>query len=142
MTPYVPLHVPEPYYRDVLAHLVSLMSEPREAPRSRAPALIEADASSDDAWQSAWPDLRDDSRQLMVVLAEHPGEWVPIAAFLDALGSPGAVQGALSSLRKRLKRVGSGFPFKIEDVDPETGRSRYRMDTATATIVRQLAEDA
>jgi hypothetical protein len=111
------------------------------AAENAAPSTASA-VSSDATWQDAWPRLRWDSKRLMILLAEHPDEWVPMSAFLDALDSFGAVQGALSSLTKRLKKFANSrdWPFEVEDVDPQTGRARYRMDDATATVVLELAK--
>ena len=147
MSAYVSISVPEPYYRDMLHHLVSVMKQAGvESPAPAPPVTEERVAApsgrprwSRDEWTLLWRDLRDDTRQLLVVIAEQPDEWVPIGALNDALDSSRQVQNALSSLTKRAKKHGLhkwGFEAVI---DPETNWYRYRMDAPTAAIVIELA---
>jgi hypothetical protein len=145
MSTYVSISVPEAHYREMLDHLVSLMSE-RETESESPAAVTEESVSapperrwSDEAWERVWRDLRDDTRQALVVIAEQPDEWVPVSALNSALGSSREVQNALSSLTKRAKKHGlTKWGFDAVQA-AETGRFRYRMDERTATIVLELA---
>jgi hypothetical protein len=90
-------------------------------------------------WSRLWRDLRDDTQQLLVVIAEQPGEWVPITALVRVLDSSRQVQSALSSFTKRAKKHGlPKWPFEAV-TDLEAGHFRYRMDEKTAAIVLELA---
>lgn len=146
MPGYIALQVPEPQYREMLTHLVSLLSaQPVESPmpvaNTPAPAPGQDEHSwPEDVWRSVWPILRDDTQRLLVVLAERPIEWVPITAFEDALGPNQAVRSALSSLTKRMKKFGlNSWPFRVVNADDQTGRAKYQMDKATAKIVLELS---
>jgi hypothetical protein len=146
MTDYVSMHVPEIHYGEMLKHLASLMNgAPVATPglETKATPAQEDRSWSDDVWRKFWPVMADSTRQLLVVIAEHPGEWVPITALVSSLGTFGAVQGALSSLTKRMnKHDGPDYwPLKVE-IDTETGRARYQMDQSTSSIVLELARDA
>jgi hypothetical protein len=157
MGTHIPIYVPEAHYREMLNRLVSLMTEAQVEPpisaeahmESQMPPVSQAAASaqsgrlwSEDEWQKVWPAWRDDTRELLVVIAEHPEEWVSITALEDSLGSFRAVQSALSSLTKRMKKHGlTLWPFEFVK-DDGTGRFAYKMDEATATIVLGLAHAA
>jgi hypothetical protein len=149
MGTYVSLSVPEPYHREMLAHLLSLMNQtdveaapPAPAPAAAADESVSAPSDrrwSDETWSLVWRDLRDDTRQVLVVVAEQSDEWVPVDALNDALGSSRDVQSALSSLTKRAKKHGlTKWGFEAVP-DAGTGRFRYRMDKSTAAIVLGLA---
>jgi hypothetical protein len=145
MNGYV-ISVPEAHYRATLEYLLSLMNErPVETPAPSA--LTEASAIpqpgrrwSEDEWRRVWRDLRGDTKQLLVVIAKQPNEWVPISVLNNTLDSSREVQNALSSLTKRAKKHGLpkwGFEA-VPDVESD-GKFRYRMDQATADLVLELA---
>jgi hypothetical protein len=148
MNGYVSIPVPEVYYRKILDHLLTLMTE-RQVD-SPTPATVTEESApaqprrswSDEQWRRVWRDLRPDTRELLVVIAEQPSEWVPINALVSALGTSREVQSALSSFTKRAKRQGmTWWPFEaVADVE-SGGRFRYRMDETTANTVRELAQD-
>jgi hypothetical protein len=153
MTGYVPIYVPEAHFREMLDRLVSLMSELQAAPHMPADAQVESRVSAetesgapaehshawgDDVWQWVWPNVTDNARKLLVELAEHEGQWVPITSLEDSLGSFNAVQSGLSSLTKRAKKRGEyRWPFRVKE-DRETGRATYQMNEAMAKIVLRL----
>jgi hypothetical protein len=144
MAEYVPIYVPEVHYRDMVGHLVSLISQTRvESPTPDTEKAEQSDpAWNDEVWENVWPAVKEGARKLMVVLAEHPDEWVPITVLNDSLGSSTAVQGSLSSLTKQMKKRGlADWPFEVT-TDDQTGRATYRMDVAIATIVLRLARTA
>jgi hypothetical protein len=143
MTEYVPIYVPEAHYRDMVGHLASLISQTRvveSKPETGSAPVEQSDAVwTDEVWEKVWSTLTDGSRTIMVLLAEHPGEWVPISALEDSLGSFRAVQSALSSLTKRLRKRGlDEWPIDVE-IDGQSGRAHYRMDPTTAAVVLRLA---
>jgi hypothetical protein len=145
MSTYVSISVPEDHYREMLDHLRSLMA-PRQLESPSPAAVNEESASSppgrrwsDETWERVWRDLRDDTRQVLVVIAGQPDEWVPVSELVSALGSSRELQSALSSLTKRAKKHGlTKWGFDAVQ-DAETGRCHYRMDERTATIVLELA---
>jgi hypothetical protein len=144
MNEFVPIYVPVVHQREMLSHLVSLMS--------RAPAHADTQAGEttqdqhewpEDVWRRVWPVVTDDTRKIFVILARHADEWVPIDALEQSLGTFNAVQGTLSSLTKRLKKQGlANWPFVVEDDHENTGRAAYTMTAETATIVLKLDRGA
>ncbi len=145
MSTYVSLEVPEAHYPEMLEYLVSrITGAPTESLMQEAPEVTLAHDSrvwSQETWENVWPDLADGTREILVLLAEHKGDWVSVAAVENAAGSFGAMQGALISFTKRMKRHGpTKWPFEIAP-DDETGRLKYRMTAAMATIVLRLAQN-
>lgn len=143
MSGHVPIYVPEPHHREMLEHLVSLMTGARaKSPipsQSEEAAAAESDQWTDDVWEVVWPAVTPDARKVLVVLAENHDEWVPIAALEESLGSLGAVQGSISSIRKRMKKYEQReWPFEIAPDDRANGRFMYRIDEEMASIVLRL----
>ena len=71
----------------MLKHLLSLqngMTEPRSVSAQRAPSIeAEPDVKvavqdRNERFAAAWPDLRADQHHFFALLAERPGEYVPI----------------------------------------------------------------
>jgi hypothetical protein len=137
---YVTISVPEAHHREMLSHLVALMSKtPARAETSAGATAQDPHEWPEDVWQRVWPAVNDDTRKVFVILAEHPDEWVRIDALEQSLGTFSAVQGTLSSLTKRLKKQGLAlWPFRFEDDYENTGRAAYKMTAKTATIVLEL----
>jgi hypothetical protein len=142
MTGYVPIYVPETHYPEALRQVSSFLTEAEAEsaipvePQAAA-SLVDEREWSEDLWWNVWPAVTENTRKLLVELAEHPDERVPMTALEESLGSFSAVQGALSSLTKRMKKYGpTKWPFEIEE---EGNRIAYRMNQAMATIVLSLA---
>jgi hypothetical protein len=162
MSDYIPIYVPKAHHLEVLTQLVSLMTEaqvesptpepqvaaataqvesPTPEPQVAAPAQNER-VWPDDLWRNVWPIVSDGTRKLLVVLAEHAGQRVAITELEGELGSFRAVQSALSSLTKQMKKYGAtAWPFTAVK-DAGTGRTVYVMTEAMAIIVIELAQDA
>jgi hypothetical protein len=141
MTQYVPIHVPEAHYREMVRHLGSLMTdEARMEPTIRETPDGDDHLWSDEVWENVWPTLTDESRTILALFAEHQGEWVPIEALEESLGSFRRVQSTLSSLTKRMKKHGqTKWPFEVVDGTLGT-RAKYKMAEANATIVLRLTQ--
>jgi hypothetical protein len=138
--------VPEAHYHATLEYLVSVMTESKVETATRPVATEEGASSlpgyrwSEDEWRRLWRDLRADTKQLLVVIAEYPKDWVPISVLNDTLDSSRDVRNALSSLTKRAKKQGlRRWGFEAVPDGESGGAYRYRMDDETADIVVELA---
>jgi hypothetical protein len=146
MNGYVPIYVPEAHYREVISYVASLVAGNRvEAPASLSKLAAPAEDArgwNEDLWRDVWPALNAQTQQLLLLLAEHPGEWVPITVLEDALGTFRVVQSTLSSLTKRMKRFGQAtWPFDVT-VASDSGRATYRMTEEAAKSLLAVAQGA
>ena len=156
MSDYVMIHSPKAHHREMLAYLLSLMTEaqaelPGPAGAEVKPPVPEPQATAptenarvwpDELWRNVWPILSDDTRKCLVFFAKHAGQRVGMAELERELGSFRAVQSALSSLTKQMKKFdATAWPFTTVR-DSGTGRTAYVMTQAMAIIVLELAQDA
>jgi hypothetical protein len=144
MNGYVPLYVPEAQYREMLDHLVALITKLDAASppaATEAPPAQTNDGWSDDVWRNVWLDVTDNTRKVLLTLATRPDERLSlrkIAQFTEIETTE--VQAALSSFTKRMRQSGpTEWPFTYRK-DSQTGRYRYWMSEETAKIVLALAD--
>jgi hypothetical protein len=146
VTIYVPLHVPEQHYDAMLEHLLSLQSGMTEARSTSAASAPSIEAKPDanmvvqernNRFEAAWPDLRADQHHFFALLAERPGEYVPMEPDVaTALGGSREAHNALISLTPRMKRNG----FETWPIEVRRGEACviYKMDDELARVVLRL----
>jgi hypothetical protein len=148
MNQYVDVPVPEAHLGEILSHLASLLSKsqpawPEHSETATTAVAVQQESRWDDtAWRNILRDVTPNARAVVQALAARPGERLSVDDLAHSIGTPTrAVQDALSSLTKRMKKYGkTKWPFALHQ-DRRTGRYSYEMDDATAATVNRILGD-